>query len=66
MRKCEIHMKQAVDVNRQDHSFFYNVVHKIQTVFTTNETKRNNYNKTWDYSNTIPITTRGSLGLNTK
>ena len=59
-------MKQVVGVNRQDHSFFYNVVHKIQTVFTTNETKRNNYNKTWDYSNTIPITTRGSLGLNTK
>ena len=49
-------MKQAVDVNRQDHSFSYNVVHKIQTVFTTNETKRNNYNKTWDYANTIPIT----------
>ena len=28
--------------------------------------KRNNYNKTWDYTNTIIITTRGSLGLNTK
>ena len=46
--------------------FFYNVVHKIQTIFTTNKIKRNNYNKTWDYTNTIPITTRGSLGLNTK
>ena len=47
--------------------FFYNnVVHKIQTIFTTNKIKRNNYNKTWDYTNTIPITTRASLGLNTK
>ena len=27
--------------------FFY-VVHKIQTIFTTNKIKRNNYNKTWD------------------
>ena len=47
--------------------FFYNnVVHKMQTIFTTNKIKRNNYNKTWDYTNTIPITARGSLGLNTK
>ena len=35
-------------------------------IFTTNKIKRNNNNKTWDYTNTIPITTRGSLGLNTK
>ena len=50
------------------HCFFFynNVVHKIQTVFLTNKIKRNNYNKTWDYTNTVPITTRGSLGLNTK
>ena len=41
-------------------------MHKIQTIFTTNKIKRNNYNKTWGYTNTIPITTRGSLGLNTK
>ena len=34
-------------------SFFYNnVVYIIQTIFTTN----NNYSKTWDYTNTIPIT----------
>ena len=46
--------------------FCNNVVHKIQTIFTTNKIKRNNYNKTWDYTNTMPITTRGSLGLNTK
>ena len=47
--------------------FFYNtVVHKIQTIFTINKIKRNNYNKTWDYTNAMPITTRGSLGLNTK
>ena len=47
--------------------FFYNnVVHEIQTIFTTNKIKRNNYNKTRSYTNTIPITTRGSLGLNTK
>ena len=41
-------------------------MHKIQTIFTTNKIKRNNYSKTWDYTNTIPITTRGSSGLNTK
>ena len=41
-------------------------MHKIQTIFTTDKMKRNNYNKTWDYTNTIPITTRSSLGLNTK
>ena len=47
--------------------FFYNnVVHNIQTIFTTNKIKRNNYNKAWDSAKTIPITTRGSLGLNTK
>ena len=46
--------------------FFYNnVVHKMQTIFTTNKIKRNDYNK-HDYTNTIPITTRGSLGLNAK
>ena len=49
-----------------DFFFYNNVVHKIQTIFTTNKIKRNNYNKTWDYTNTIPITTRGSLGPNTK
>ena len=38
----------------------------MQAIFTTNKIKRNNYNKTWGYTNTIPITTRGSLGLNTK
>ena len=38
----------------------------MQTIFTTNKIKRNNYNKKWGYTNTIPITTRGSLGLNTK
>ena len=43
--------------------FFYNnVVHKIQT----NKMKSNNYYKTWDDTNTIPITARGSLVLNTK
>ena len=26
--------------------FFFNVVHKMQTIFTTNKIKRNNYNKT--------------------
>ena len=41
-------------------------MHKIQTIFTTDKMKRNNYNKPWDYTNTIPITTRSSLGLNTK
>ena len=46
--------------------FYYNVVLKMQTIFTTNKIKRNNHNKTWDYTNTTPITTRGSLGLNTK
>ena len=45
---------------------FLYVVHKIQTIFTTNKIKRNNYNKTWDYANTVPIATRCSLGLNTK
>ena len=47
--------------------FLYNnVVHKIQTIFTTNKIKRNNCLKTWDYTNTTPITTRDSLGLNAK
>ena len=47
--------------------FFYNnVVHKIQRYSRLTKTKRNNYNKTWDYTNAIPIATGGSLGLNTK
>ena len=41
-------------------------MHKIQTIFTTNKIKRKNQNKACDYTNAIPITTRGSLGLNTK
>ena len=41
-------------------------MHNIQTMFTTNKIKRNNYNKAWDSAKTISITTRGSLGLNTK
>ena len=36
-----------------EHFFLYNNdVHKIQTIFTTNKIKKNNYNKTWDYTNT--------------
>ena len=35
--------------------FYNNVVHKIQTILTTNKIIRNNYNKTWGYTNTIPI-----------
>ena len=46
--------------------FFYNFVHKAQMIFTTNKIKRDNYNKIWDYANTIPITTKVSLELNTK
>ena len=53
--------------NKKINFFFYNnVVDKMQTIFTTNKINRNNYNKTWDYTKTMPITTRGSLGLNTK
>ena len=51
-----------------DEAVFYynNVVHKIQTIFTTNKIKKISYNKTWDYTNTIPITNRASLELNNK
>ena len=30
-------------------------MHKIQTIFTTNKIKRNNYTKTWDYANRIGL-----------
>ena len=47
--------------------FLYNnVVQKIQTIFITNRIKTNNFNKTWDYTNSTLITTRGFLELNTK
>ena len=39
---------------------------KMQTIFTTNKIKANNYNRTWDYTDTTITTTRGTLGLNTK
>ena len=56
-------------LTNSEYDFFFsnNAVHKIQTIFTTNKIKRrNNYIKTWHYTNTIPMNTGGSLGLNTR
>ena len=59
--------KKTLNLSKVVQFFFYNcVMHKIQTTFTSNKIKRNSYNKTWGYTNTIPITTRDFLGLNTK